>query len=117
MKTWVVYILRSTVTNRLYTGISNNVQARLKAHNEGRGAKATRPGRPWMIVYLELVADKSTALRREFAIKKLGLSKRLGLLRQYEQEHPHGMAEVHTSSQGFYHEAQTESVVEAQVGS
>lgn len=70
VKYWVVYILRSTRTDYLYTGITNNLPRRLKAHNSGKGAKATRRGRPWVVVYTLPCTTKSVALQEEARIKK-----------------------------------------------
>lgn len=78
---WHVYIIQSEISGKLYTGITNNLQKRLLAHNNGTGAKATRGGRPWHFVYLEEASDKGTALRRELAIKKLTRLKKLTLIR------------------------------------
>jgi putative endonuclease len=78
--TWYVYIIQSSVTSKLYTGITNNPTKRLQAHNQGKGAKATRVGRPWLSVYLEEVTDKGSALRREWAIKKLTRAQKLTLV-------------------------------------
>lgn len=77
---WHVYIIQSKISGKLYTGITNNPQKRLMAHNQGTGAKATRAGRPWHFVYLEDVPDKGSALRRELAIKKLTRSQKLTLI-------------------------------------
>lgn len=69
---WFVYILQSTVTGRLYTGITTDPARRLREHNGGkRGAKATRAGRPWQMAYTEELTTKSEALRREVTIKRL----------------------------------------------
>lgn len=77
---WIVYILKSQVSGKLYTGITNNLERRLKAHNSGTGAKCTRAGRPWRVVYQEPMDGKSSALRREIAIKKLSRSEKLTLV-------------------------------------
>ncbi len=77
---WIVYVLRSDVDGRLYTGITDNIVRRLRTHNEGKGAKATRPWRPWKVAYIEHVASKSAALKREAAIKKLPRAKKLVLI-------------------------------------
>jgi putative endonuclease len=74
---WYVYILYSEVSRRLYTGISTSPARRLSEHNAGKGAKATRAGRPWKIAHTEVLPTKSSALKREAAIKKL---KRAGKL-------------------------------------
>jgi len=44
---------------------------REKQHNAGRGAKYTRLHRPVHLVYIEEQADRSTAMKRELAIKRL----------------------------------------------
>ena len=56
----------------LYTGWTNCVEKRLKAHNEGKaGAKYTRAKRPVELVYYEGYATKEEAMRREYAIKHM----------------------------------------------
>jgi len=55
----------------LYTGITNDLGRRLDQHNNGDGAKYTRARRPVRLVYREEAADKSAALRREIALKRL----------------------------------------------
>ena len=54
-----------------YTGTSNNVEKRVKTHNAGKGAKYTKVRRPVQLMYTEELANKSEALKREIAIKKL----------------------------------------------
>lgn len=67
---WYVYILRCG-DGTLYTGITDDIPRRLAAHRSGKGAKYTRGRGPLELVYQEEVHDKSAALRREAAIKKL----------------------------------------------
>lgn len=55
----------------LYTGITDDVDRRLATHTAGKGAKYTRGRGPLVVVHREEYEDKSTALRREIAIKKL----------------------------------------------
>lgn len=76
-KYWLVYILQSTVTGRLYTGITNDLPKRLHKHNEGKGAKATRAGRPWIVVYTLPCLSKSVALKEEARIKKESRAQKL----------------------------------------
>jgi len=45
--------------------------ARIAAHNDGRGAKYTRPRLPVRLLYSEAAADRAAAQRREHAIKRL----------------------------------------------
>lgn len=65
-----VYMLRCG-DGSLYTGWTNDFVQRLAAHSSGKGGKYTRSRLPVEPVYLEFVEDKSTALKREAAIKKM----------------------------------------------
>ena len=65
----------------LYTGWTNNVEKRLKAHNEGKaGAKYTRTKRPVELVYYERYATKEEAMSREYAIKQQTRKEKLKLM-------------------------------------
>lgn len=56
----------------LYTGWTNCLEKRLKAHNESRsGAKYTKAKRPVTLAYYEGFATKEEAMKREYQIKKL----------------------------------------------
>lgn len=76
-----VYILRCG-DGSLYTGWTNDLAARVKAHQEKRGAKYTKARQPVELVYSENCADKSAALRREAQIKKLTRTQKLVLIGQ-----------------------------------
>lgn len=65
------YIVRCK-DGSLYTGWSNDLEKRIREHNEGRGAKYTKSRRPVALVYYEEYQTKEEAMRREYAIKKLG---------------------------------------------
>jgi len=67
---WQVYIIRCS-DDSLYTGISNDVERRWQQHVDQRGAKYFRGRKPVEIVYLEGADDRSSASRREAAIKRL----------------------------------------------
>jgi len=67
---WYVYMLRC-VDGSLYTGYTNDVAHRLSVHNSGKGAKYTKSRLPVQLVYQECYEDRSDALKRECAIKKL----------------------------------------------
>ncbi len=54
-----------------YTGWAVDAERRLKAHNAGRGARYTRMRRPVRLVYVEPQPDRTTAMKRERAIKRL----------------------------------------------
>ena len=64
------YILKCK-DGTLYTGWTNDLGKRVKAHNEGRGAKYTRSRTPVELVYYETFETKEEAQRREYAIKKM----------------------------------------------
>ncbi len=74
-----VYILRCA-DGSLYTGWTNDLARRLAAHNAGTASRCTRSRRPLELVYSERCADKSAALRREAAIKKLTHSEKEALI-------------------------------------
>jgi putative endonuclease len=80
-KSWYVYIIQSTINDRLYTGVTNRLEARVKAHNDGKGAKATRAGRPWKLVLSLPRASKGEALKAEAAIKRLSRREKLKLIK------------------------------------
>ena len=73
-----VYILECA-DGSLYTGWTNDIDKRLKAHNDGTASKYTRSRRPVRLYYLEKCADKSTALKREMAIKKMPRCRKMQL--------------------------------------
>lgn len=74
-----VYILRCG-DGTLYTGCAKDVDKRLTVHQSGKGAKYTRCRLPVELVYREPAADRSAALRREAAIKKLTRTEKLALI-------------------------------------
>ena len=76
---WKVYIVKCS-DKTFYTGITNNIKLRLDTHNLGKGAKYTKSRLPVILVYLEPVDDKSSALRREIEIKKLNRSQKINLI-------------------------------------
>lgn len=76
---YLVYILRCG-DGTLYTGCTNDLPRRLQAHQSGRGAKYTRSRLPVELVYQEAVPDRSAALRREAAIKRLDRRRKLPLI-------------------------------------
>lgn len=64
------YILECS-DGTLYTGWTNNLEKRLKAHNAGRGAKYTKTRRPVVLKYYECFASKEEAMKREYDIKQM----------------------------------------------
>ena len=66
---WIVYILECA-DKTLYTGITNNLEHRLHAHENGKGAKYTRGRGPFSVLYTETLPTRSHALHREAQIKR-----------------------------------------------
>lgn len=67
---WFLYILRCR-DNTFYTGITTDLDRRLGQHNNGTASRCTRSRLPVVRVYQETCADRSEALKRECAVKKL----------------------------------------------
>ncbi|HAS6346700.1 GIY-YIG nuclease family protein [Vibrio sp. IRLE0018] len=67
---WSVYLIR-TRHNALYCGVTNNLERRFSAHQQGKGAKALRGKGPLELVWVFAVGDHSTALKVEHHIKSL----------------------------------------------
>jgi putative endonuclease len=65
----------------LYTGITADLEGRLAAHRNGTASKYTRVRLPVRLVYQESHPDRSSASKREAAIKKLSRSAKLALIR------------------------------------
>ena len=77
---YFVYILECS-DQTLYTGITKDVDKRLEEHNTSdKGAKYTKARRPVKLLYSESSPDRSTASKREYAIKKLTRSEKLKLI-------------------------------------
>jgi putative endonuclease len=76
---YFVYILECA-DKSLYTGITTNVERRFKEHQSGTGAKFTRGKHAVKVVYTERKLNRSTASKREAAIKKLSRTEKLNLV-------------------------------------
>ena len=81
---WFVYMLWCG-DGSLYTGCTGNVSRRLAAHQSGKGAKYTRSRPPVTLAYMEELPDRSAALRREAAIKRLSRQQKLELIHGKER--------------------------------
>lgn len=73
------YILKCK-DGTFYTGWTNNLEKRLKDHNEGKGAKYTKARRPVELVYYETFETKEEAMSREYAIKQMSRSEKETLI-------------------------------------
>ena len=76
---WHVYIIECS-DGSLYTGITNDLDKRITAHNDGRGAKYTKSRRPVRLRYSEPAADRKNASQREYAIKSLRKAEKIRLI-------------------------------------
>lgn len=63
-----------------YTGWTTDPPRRERQHNAGRGAKYTRMRRPVKLVYIEELADRTSAMKRERAIKKMARAQKRTLI-------------------------------------
>jgi len=74
-----VYLLRCA-DGSLYCGWTTDPEARLAAHNSGRGAKYTRSRRPVEMVLLEACEDRHEALSREWRIKRMSRAEKESMI-------------------------------------
>ena len=65
----------------LYTGYTNNLDKRIKAHNDKKGAKYTRGRTPVVLKYYEEFDNKVDAMKRESQIKKLKRVRKMKLFK------------------------------------
>lgn len=80
-ESWFIYILKCG-DGSLYTGSTNDLEARVKKHSSGKGAKYTRSHLPVTLVYSEKSANRSSATKREAEIKKLSRKEKLFLIKK-----------------------------------
>jgi putative endonuclease len=77
---WYVYIIRAS-DDSLYTGVTTDVERRFREHGEGgKGAKFFRGRDPVEVVHIEEHPDRSSALKREAAIKSLDREQKVELV-------------------------------------
>ena len=76
---YYVYLLRCA-DGTLYTGITNDIEKRLRMHNLGKASHYTAARLPVSIVYKETQPDKSSALKREYEIKQYSRQEKLKLI-------------------------------------
>jgi putative endonuclease len=78
---WWVYLLRCA-DGSLYAGATNDLARRLETHGRGKGARYTRSRLPVELAWTVRAADRSAALRREAALKRLSRPEKLALVRR-----------------------------------
>jgi putative endonuclease len=80
MANWIVYMIKAT-DGSLYTGITTDMARRWREHSSGgKGARYFRGRSPHSVAYLESSEDRSSASRREAAIKQLNRRQKLALV-------------------------------------
>jgi putative endonuclease len=79
-----VYILECA-DGTLYTGVTNDLDKRLRTHNAGKGARYTRSRLPVAVVSVITGLTKSEALKLEYQIKKKPRAKKIEALVAYER--------------------------------
>lgn len=79
---WVTYMVRCS-DGTLYTGVTNDIEKRMKTHNEGKGAKYTRSRLPVTVAFTEPHPDRPSAQKAEAAIKKLTRAQKLRKVQDY----------------------------------
>ncbi len=79
------YILECS-DGTLYTGWTNDLERRVKAHNAGKGAKYTKSRRPVKLVYFESFSTKQEAMRREWEIKQLKRQEKEIMITGFQQK-------------------------------
>ncbi len=65
---YVVYAIKSSFDNRIYVGFTDNLERRVKEHNQGK-TKSTKGFRPWVLIYEERVETREEARNREKYLK------------------------------------------------
>jgi putative endonuclease len=77
------YILQC-VDGTFYTGWTTDPERRVAQHNKGIGAKYTSTRRPVKLVYLEIHLNRTQAMKRELAIKKMRRAQKKKIIEEYE---------------------------------
>lgn len=68
---YYIYVLKSVLNSSLYIGITNNLERRLKEHNDG-DSLYTKKYRPWVCIYIEGYFSEEDAKTREKNLKYFG---------------------------------------------
>jgi len=81
---WHVYMVRCG-DQTLYTGVTNDLQKRIRKHNDGTGAKYTRPRgrRPVVLVFARSIGDRGAAQKIEYELKQLSKDEKERLVIEY----------------------------------
>ena len=83
--TWYVYLLECS-DGSYYAGITNRLEHRINAHNQGQGARYTRSRGPVKLLASQEYPDRSTASKAEAQIKRLARSKKLAFFQAADEK-------------------------------
>jgi len=64
------YIIESISTGKYYIGQTNNLENRLKSHNQGDN-KYTTSYKPWKVLYYKIYSSRQEAMSVEKKLKSL----------------------------------------------
>lgn len=76
---WFLYIL-GCCDGSFYTGVTTDIDRRLREHQEGKASRYTRTRRPVVLVYQEKCGTRSQSLARECAVKSLSRQRKEELI-------------------------------------
>ena len=79
-KDWYVYILECQDGN-YYTGVSNDIEKRMKVHKSGKGSKCVRQKGFSHLIAKKKCGNKSDAFKAEYWIKKRPRNEKLDFFR------------------------------------
>ena len=80
---WSLYIL-GCCDGSFYTGVTTDIDRRLREHQEGKASRYTRTRRPVVLVYREECGTRSLSLSRECAVKSLSRRRKEELILKYD---------------------------------
>jgi putative endonuclease len=81
-----VYIMSNIRCTTFYIGVTNDLERRVKEHKSGLGSEFTTKYNLKKLVYLEIVSDIDTAIKREKQLKRWHREWKINLIRQLNPE-------------------------------
>jgi putative endonuclease len=78
-KKWCVYMVECS-DSTIYTGITNNLESRIKVHNSGKGSKYVKTRLPVRLLWNIESENRSEASKLEIKIKKLTRNQKLNII-------------------------------------
>jgi putative endonuclease len=78
---WLVYLLRCS-DGKIYTGVTNDLEKRIAAHNRGDASRFTRARLPVTLIYASRPMPKTEAFRLEYRIKRLPRARKTAALKE-----------------------------------